>query len=165
MPDTSDYLARIRDLAGAKDPIAAQAHSAALIEELIAGVSAERLGARPAPDKWSVAEILAHLAEDEIATAWRYRQMVEHSGIALAGFDQDLWVNLGGYCNRDPHDSLALYRLLREANLHFLRALTAEQWACFGVHAERGRISVRELATHMAGHDANHIQQIRAILS
>lgn len=44
---------------------------------------------RPGKDKWSVAEILAHLAEDEIATAWRYRQMVDHGGIELAGFDHN----------------------------------------------------------------------------
>jgi len=165
MPDTPDYLARIRSHAQGKDPLATQAKSPALIAELLGNVPAEKLTARPAPDKWSVTEILAHLAEDEIATAWRYRQMVEHSGIALAGFDQDLWANLGNYAARDGHDSLALFRLLREANLHFLRALTPEQWECFGVHAERGRITVRELANHMVGHDANHIAQIQKILS
>ena len=165
MPDTAEYLARIRAEAKGKDPLTAQAQSPALIAELVANKSAEKLTARPAPGKWSVAEILAHLAEDEIATAWRYRQMVEHSGIALAGFDQELWAKLGDYASRDPHDSLALYRLLREANLRFLRALTPEQWECFGVHAERGRITVRELATHMVGHDENHIAQIQKILS
>jgi len=164
MPDTPDYLARIRALAASKDPLSAQAQSPAIISKLIANIPAERLTRRPAPEKWSVAEILAHLAEDEIATAWRYRQIVEHTNIALAGFDQDLWANLGGYSTRDPHDSHALYRLLREANLQFLRALTPEQWECFGVHAERGRITVRELATHMVGHDANHIAQIQRIL-
>jgi hypothetical protein len=78
MPDTPDYLARIRDLAAARDPLTAQAQSPALIAELIANIPAERLITGPAPGKWSVAEILAHLAEDEIATAWRYRQIVEH---------------------------------------------------------------------------------------
>jgi hypothetical protein len=165
MPDTPEYLSRIRERAEGKDTLIAQAQSPSLIGELIAKTPAERLRARPTPDKWSVGEILAHLAEDEIATAWRYRQMVEHSGGALAGFDQDMWANLGNYAGRDPQESLSLYRLLREANLHFLRALNAEQWDCFGIHAERGRITVRELAGHMVGHDANHIEQIRKILS
>lgn len=165
MPDTPDYLARIREHAKGKDPLVSQAQSPARIAELIANVPADRLTRKPAPDKWSVAEILAHLAEDEIATAWRYRQIVEHPGIALVGFDQDLWANLGNYAAREPHDSLLLYRLLREANLHFLRALTPEQWDAFGIHAERGRITVRELATHMIGHDANHIAQMERILS
>jgi len=164
MPDTAEYLSRIRECAEGKDPMAAQAQSPEHIAELIANIPAEKLRARPAPDKWSVAEILAHLAEDEIATAWRYRQMVEHNGGELAGFDQDLWAKLGNYSGRDPRDSLGLFRLLREANLHFLGALAAEQWECFGIHAERGRITVRDLAAHMVGHDANHIEQIRKIV-
>lgn len=165
MPDTSDYLARIRSLAGAKDPLVAQAEAPALIADLIGSVSPERLTLRPKQDKWSVGEILAHLAEDEIATAWRYRQMVEHSGSALAGFDENLWAELGNYSERDPHNSLTLFRLLRDANIRFLQALKPEQWESFGVHAERGRITVRDLATHMVGHDANHIEQIRKILN
>ena len=164
MPDTPDYLTRIRELAKSQDPLTAQAQAPNLLAELIANVPSERLKARPAPEKWSVGEILAHLAEDEIATAWRYRQMVEHNGPALAGFDQDLWARLGDYGVRVPEESLTLFRLLRNSNLQFLSALNPEQWECFGMHAERGRITVRDLAAHMAGHDANHIEQIRNIL-
>lgn len=165
MPDTPDYLARIRDCASGKDPLKAQAQAPNLLAELINGVSNERLAKQPGTGKWSVSEILAHLAEDEIATAWRYRQMVEHSGINLTGFDQDLWAKLGHYAARVPQESLALFRLLRGANLEFLRGLSAEQWNCFGIHAERGRITVSDLAAHMVGHDANHFAQIRIILS
>jgi len=100
-----------------------------------------------------------------VPIAWRYRQMVEHSGIELSGFDQDFWAQAGGYNSRDPQESLALFRLLRNANLQFLEALTTHQWNCFGIHAERGRITVRDLAIHMAGHDMNHIEQIRRILA
>jgi hypothetical protein len=141
-----------------------QKQGPAVLAELIASASSQQLTTRPNPEKWSIGEILAHLAEDEIATAWRYRQMVEHSGIELPGFDQDMWANLGDYRSRPPHESLALFQLLREANLSFLGQLTSEQWECSGIHAERGRITVRDLAIHMAGHDANHIEQIRHIL-
>jgi uncharacterized damage-inducible protein DinB len=134
------------------------------VAQLVAKASAQQLTTRPSPNKWSIGEILAHLAEDESVTAWRYRQMVEHNGIALPGFDQDMWARLGNYASRPPHESLSLFRLLREANLQFLHQLTPEQWECFGIHAERGRITVRDLAAHMAGHDANHLEQIRKIL-
>lgn len=164
MPDTSDYLARIREHASGKDPLEAQAQTAEILAELIAGASKTRLTTPPGKGKWSVAEIVAHLAEDEIATAWRYRQMVEHSGIGLAGFDQDMWSRMGNYAARDPQESLLLFRLLRKANLEFLRGLSAGEWECFGIHAERGRITVRDLAIHMAGHDANHLEQIRRML-
>jgi hypothetical protein len=165
VPDTAEYLERIREHSQGKDPLVLQRNTLEVLAALIASQSAEQLMSRPRPDKWSVGEILAHLAEDEIATAWRYRQMVEHSGIDLAGFDQDMWARLGDYKSRPPQDSLELFRLLRLANLQFLEQLSPEQWECHGIHAERGRITVRDLAVHMAGHDANHIEQIRKILA
>jgi uncharacterized damage-inducible protein DinB len=162
--DTTEYLARMRDSVQGKDPLELQRQAPAVLADMVANASDEQLTRRPSKDKWSIGEILAHLAEDEIATAWRYRQMVEHTGLQLAGFDQDLWARSGDYASRVPHESLALFRLLRNANLQFLEHITPEQWECFGIHAERDRITVRELAVHMAGHDANHIEQIRRIL-
>lgn len=91
--------------------------------------------------------------------------MIERSGCELSAFDQDLWAQLSTYGSSRTQDVMALFRLLREANLRMLTQLTAEQWECWGFHAERGRITVRELASHMAGHDQNHIDQIRALLS
>jgi len=141
-----------------------QKQTVAVLAELVAKAPDEQLTRRPGKDKWSVGEILAHLAEDEIATAWRYRQIVEHTGVELAAFDQDLWARMGDYASRVPRDSLALFRLLRDANLQFLQRISPEQWQCFGIHAERGRITIKDLVVHMAGHDANHIRQIRTIL-
>jgi uncharacterized damage-inducible protein DinB len=164
VPDTAEYLARICQHVREKEPLALQGETPGVLAGLIAKKSHQQLTTRPSKDKWSIGEILAHLAEDEIATAWRYRQMAEHSGIELAGFDQDLWAKLGGYAARVPQDSLELFRLLRTTNLQFLQQLAPEQWECFGIHAERGRITVRDLAAHMAGHDINHIEQIRKIL-
>jgi uncharacterized damage-inducible protein DinB len=165
VPDTTDYLSRIRDYAQGKDPVELQAQTPELIAELLAKATHEQMTTRPSKDKWSIGEILAHLAEDELATAWRYRQMVEHSGLRLMGFDQDLWAQLGDYRSRVPHESLTLFRLLRSANLQFLKQITPEQWECCGIHVERGRITIKDLAVHMAGHDANHIKQIRTILN
>lgn len=164
MPDTTDYLTRVREYAEGKDPLELQSQTPTILAELVRQASHEQLTTRPDKDKWSIAEILAHLAEDEIATAWRYRQMLEHSGLELGGFDQDLWAQVGSYGSRVPHESLALFRLLRNVNLQFLQQITSDQWECFGVHVERGRITIRDLAVHMAGHDANHIEQIRRIL-
>ena len=164
MPDSAEYLNRIRDYAQGRDPLELQEATATVLAELLEGASDQQLRARPSPNKWSVAEILAHLADDEISSAWRYRQMVEHNGITLSGFDQELWARMGDYGSRAPQESLELFRLLRKANLQFLRQLTPEQWECFGIHAERGRITIRSLAAHMAGHDANHVEQIRRIL-
>jgi hypothetical protein len=91
--------------------------------------------------------------------------MIENPGLTLAGFDQDLWAKLGDYSAWTAEDALTMFRLLREANLHMLEKLTPEQWDSPGIHAERGPMSVRILARHMAGHDRNHLDQIRNLLA
>ena len=164
MPDTAEYLKRIRENARGENPLDLQRQTPLVLAKLTAQASDDQLTTRPSKDKWSVAEILAHLAEDEIASAWRYRQMVEHNGTALTGFDQDLWCRLGDYASRPTFESLELFRLLRKLNIEFLERLAPEQWEYCGIHAERGRISVKDLVIHMAGHDVNHIEQIRGIL-
>ena len=108
--------------------------------------------------------ILAHLAEAELTASWRYRQMLERPGTPLSAYDQDEWARRGDYNSWEPHEALGMFRLLRVANLRLLSGLTAEEWQRFGVHAERGRITVADLAIHMAGHDAGHIDQIRRIV-
>lgn len=164
MPDSAEYLQRVQSLVAGNDYLAIQSQTADALSELIEGVPEAELQQRPKPEKWSVAEILAHLAEDEIVTAWRYRQMIETPGCQLAGFDQDLWAKLGNYRSRKASDSLELFRLLRRSNISMLERLTPEEWQRYGIHAERGRITVQELAHHMAGHDTNHLQQVRSIL-
>jgi DinB family protein len=165
METPMQYRARIVGLMEGKDPVAVQRGTAQHLTELIDGVPAEKLRQRPAPDKWSVAEVLAHLAEGEITSSWRYRQILEHNGCSLPGYDQELWARLGGYASRAPKDSLQQFRLLREANLQMFDKLTPEEWQRRGVHLERGEMTVRDLAVQIAGHDINHVAQVRKILN
>ncbi len=164
MSNFEEYKARILKYSEGKDPIAMQREMPKLLSQLIAGVPESKLRERPQPGKWSVAEILAHLAEDEITSSWRYRQMIEKDGLPLPGFDQDLWAKLGDYGSWSPTDALALFTLLRQANLNMFGRLSEEEWERHGIHAERGRMSVRDLARQMAGHDRNHLEQIERIL-
>jgi uncharacterized damage-inducible protein DinB len=161
MENQEQYKARILALVEGKDALAVQREARKNLAELIAGIPADKLRQRPAPDKWSVAEILAHLSETEIVSSWRYRQMIEHNGTPLPGYDQDLWEALGEYSSRDAEQSLQVFQSLREANLRMFARLTAEQWQRHGIHAERGYMSVADLARQVAGHDINHIEQIR----
>jgi len=165
MATAAEYKARILSFVEGKDPVEVQRQTPALLAELTDGVAESRLYERPEPGKWSVAELVAHLADAEIGCSWRYRQMIEHSGSPLSPYDQELWNTLGSYSSRRLSESLPLFRLLRENNLRMLDRLTSEQWERYGMHAERGRMSVRELAQQIAGHDLNHVEQIRKILA
>lgn len=165
MAETAEqYKARFASYTQGKDPVAMQRETPHTLATLIDGVPAARLKASRVPNKWSVTEILMHLAEDELTSSWRYRQMLEYDGPQLAGFDQDLWAKWSDYRSWEPNDALNMFRLLREANLKLFAQLTSEQWERHGIHSERGRITVRELCRHMAAHDINHIEQIRRIL-
>jgi uncharacterized damage-inducible protein DinB len=160
-----EYSRRLESYVEGKDPIGMQREAPHTVARLLQGVPEPKLKQRPAPGKWSVAEIVAHLAEDELATGWRYRQILEHDYPHLESFDQDLWAALGDYGSWSAAEALALYRMLREANLRMLARLTPEQWQRAGMHRERGKLTVRELSRHMAAHDENHIRQIKKILA
>jgi hypothetical protein len=159
-----EYKARILGLMQGKDPVAVQRETHKQLAALVAGEPENKLRARPAADRWSVAEVLAHLSEAEITASWRYRQMIEHSGCSLPGYGQELWASLGDYASRDPRESLELFRLLRETNLRMFAKMTPEEWQRHGVHLERGPMTVYDLAIQIAGHDINHTAQVRAIL-
>ncbi len=159
-----EYRARLNSYVADKDPIEMLRTAPDVLAKLIDGVPEQVLNRAPAAGKWSVNAILAHMAEDELVSSWRYRQMIEHDGATLLGFDQDLWARLGNYESWPATEALAMFRLLREANLRMFGTLTSEEWQRHGLHAERGRMTVEDLARHMAAHDLNHIIQVRRLL-
>lgn len=164
METIADYKARILSYIEGKDPLEVQRKTPELLADMIVSVPEKQLLERSSPDKWSVAELLAHFADSEAVNTWRYRQMIEHDGGPLPGYDQELWHRLGDYPSRRPEESLMLFRLLREANLRTFARLTPEEWQRKGIHAERGPTTVRDLVVLIAGHDLNHLAQIRKIL-
>jgi hypothetical protein len=165
MKETAEqYIRRITGHVEGKQPLAVQASTAKKIERLIKGVSTAKLRKRPAPEKWSVNEILAHLAEAEIAGGFRMRLILGSPGTPVAAFDQDAWVLSGHYGKRDPRKSLEQFRALRQANLELLKSLTPEQWKHHGMHAERGKETIEHIVRMFAGHDLNHLRQIEEIV-
>jgi uncharacterized damage-inducible protein DinB len=142
-----------------------QAAAPRKLEAMLKGVAASKLRKRPAPGKWSVAEIITHLADAEVVVGWRIRMILGAPGTTIQAFDQDQWVAALHYDKRDVRGLLKQFRALREANLALLKTLTPEQWKHYGVHSERGEESIETIVRMMAGHDVNHIAQIAGILS
>jgi len=165
METVAQYAARIRSYVEGKEPLAVQRQTPILLARMIEGVPEAKLKARPQPDRWSAAEVLAHLAEAELVATWRYRHMLEHDGQPLSAYDQNLWHRLGDYASRNPQDSLQQFRLLRQANLEMFERLTPQEWERHGIHVERGRMTVADLVQQIAGHDLNHLEQIKKVLA
>lgn len=159
----ASYKAKILSYQAGADFLALQAAAPEKLASLVDGLSAEQLARRPAPQKWSIQEIVAHLADDELVGGYRLRMILSSSGTPIQAFDQDVWARVGRYDGIEVRSSLELFRVLRRANLALLRSLDPAEWEMFGVHAERGVETVRDIAMYFAGHDINHFKQIEAI--
>ena len=161
---TNPYVAKMVAFTEGKDPIEMQREMPGILSQIIQGVPEKELRRSPAPGKWSVSEIIAHLADSEVVSVWRYRQMIEFNDGPLTPYDQDKWASMGKYSAAEIKESLQLYTMLRKINLDMFARLTPQEWKRGGIHAERGRITVESLARHVAGHDRNHLEQIQKIL-
>ncbi len=163
MPETfAQYRKRILGYLGERDPIRIQRRTPARLERLVADLPRRLLTPRPAPGRWSVLEVIHHMADAELAMGWRLRNMLATPGLDLPWWDQDLWATRLGYAERRPGPALALFRALREGNLALLLGVPRRRWATgYGVHEVRGRQTVAEFVAMEAAHDLAHIRQIR----
>src|SRR4051794_36111709 len=120
------YTQRILDYVDGREPIAVQAATAARLDQLIAGLSTADLRKRPAPDRWSIGEIVAPLADAEIVIGYRLRLILGSPATSIVPYDQDSGATSGHYDRREPRQSIELLRVLRDANLALLESLDAE---------------------------------------
>lgn len=164
MPETAQqYIQRILGHVEGQDAMKVQRTTAAKLKKLVHGLTPKQLKWRPEPGKWSIAEILAHLADVEIVASWRMRSIIGANGTTIQPFDQDVWASVFQYSQRDSKSSLEVFRVLRGNNLVMLKALPREAWDNHGLHLERGKETIAHLARLFAGHDTNHILQIERI--
>jgi len=159
-----EYIARVLGYLEGKEPLEVMASAPKKLAKAVKGVGKKKMGKRPSPDKWSVTEILAHLADTEIVQGFRIRMILGASGTPIQGFDQDEWAKYSNYAEHDPELSLEAYRATRERTVRLLKSLPPEAWERYGMHSERGKETVRRVAEMMAGHDLNHLKAIREIL-
>ena len=159
-----EYVRRIRGYVASKDTLAVLRKTPSLLRSAVRGASPAALARHPAPGKWSVREILAHLADDEMVWGYRIRRILAENGSAIEGFDQVRWAETGRYNSTRPTDSIDMERSLRAANLALFSRLSKKEWKQYGTHSQFGRLTIAAAAELLAGHDLNHLAQIRRIL-
>src|SRR5215468_5095649 len=165
MQETAEqYISRIVGYVEGQDAIKVQRATAGKLKKLSSGLTSSQLKWRPEPAKWSIAEIIAHLADAEIVASWRMRSVIGENGITIQPFDQDQWASVFNYRGRDARRSLEVFRSLRENNLAMLKEIAPETWDNYGMHLERGKESIAHLARMFAGHDTNHLLQVERIV-
>jgi hypothetical protein len=157
------YTQRMLNNSRGHDPLRLQQATPRKLSALIKGLNQKRLSTRPGPGQWSIAEILAHLADAELVIGYRIRLILASNGTVIQAFDQDVWAETFNYKQRDCKMSLATFRALRQSNLHVLGSVPRRSWQNYGEHAERGKESIEHLVRMIAGHDLNHLQQVEKI--
>ena len=157
------YVNRILGNVEGKDPVRVQKNTAKKIDKAISRLNKKALRRRPGKGKWSITEILAHLTDAELAAGWRLRSILARNGTTIQGFDQDAWAQTFRYADREPKQSLKMFRVLRANNLALLESVPRELWKNHGVHSERGKEKVVHIVRQLAGHDLNHLMQIEQL--
>ena len=161
--EAQDYVASILGMLGDRDPFAVLAETADDVAAVVAGLSDAQLRQPEAPGKWSLVQIVQHLADSEVVWGWRLRLVLAHDRPPLTGYDQDAWAQRLRYAEAPIGDALDQLRVLRRVHLRILRSLSAEERARVGVHAERGDESVDHMIRLYAGHDLVHRRQLRRV--
>jgi hypothetical protein len=134
------------------------------IRREVATLSPRQMKTRPAPGKWSVQEVLAHLEDmEEISMRKRVEAMVREDRPVLAAIDQEARAVEMRYDRKEPRRCLVAFTEERKANLKWLRKLRPAQLKRKGVHEEVGKVSVEEFLNEWAFHDLGHLKQILEI--
>ena len=157
------YVAAVLDLLGDADPMTVLRSSVSWFTENTRGLSRSALSTPELPGKWSIVAVLQHVADSELVWGYRLRKVLSEDRPTLTGFDQDRWSERLRYAEAERDDALALFHVLREANLRLLDDASASDLSRFGVHAERGEESVSCMIRLYAGHDLVHRRQLERI--
>jgi hypothetical protein len=155
------YMARIFATLGDRDPIAVLESTPLRLEQLLAGFDEDDLARSYAPGKWSVREIVAHLADCEIGLGFRFRQALAEEDHAVQPFDQDLWA--ARYPRLDPALALEAFTGLRRWNLALFSGFELIDWNRSVRYSFEGVDSIDDMVRFLAGHDLNHLAQLEAI--
>jgi uncharacterized damage-inducible protein DinB len=157
------YTQRILGYTEGQDSLKVQQGTAKKLAALIRRKTKKQLTRRPAPGKWSIAEILAHLADTEIVVGWRLRQILSTNGTPIQAYDQNTWAAAFDYAHRDAKRSLEVFRFLRDVNVALLKSVPKQLWDNYGMHQERGKETVAHVVRMIAGHDLNHLRQVEGL--
>jgi hypothetical protein len=134
-----------------------------LIAVTLTGVFGEEEDFVPAPGKWSIRQIVAHVADSELVCAHSFRQMIAEENPTMIAYDQEAWAKNLDYARRKPKQSLESFRHMRAENYELLKDLPESAYARTGNHSLRGSITLRDLLELLAQHAESHARQMQSV--
>jgi uncharacterized damage-inducible protein DinB len=148
---------------GEQDARAVIAATPGMLHQAICALTPEQIEAPIAPGKWSVRQIVAHLADCELVFAFRLRQTLAMNSPVIQPFDQDAWAER--YDVYDLPSAMEMFRAAREWNLKLIGGASTADFAREMTHPERGTMTFGTVVATMAGHDLNHLAQVQGYVA
>ncbi|HET8549441.1 MAG TPA: DinB family protein [Bryobacteraceae bacterium] len=134
-----------------------------LIASALTGAAGSEVDFKPAPNKWSVRQIAAHVSDSELVAAERMRRIIAEDKPQIVGYDQNKWAENLDYARRKPSQSLEMFRDIRAESYELLKGVPEAAYQRTGQHSERGPMTLLNLIELMAQHAEKHAQQIREV--
>ena len=158
-----EYAAALLHLVGTQDPMEVLRATPGALRRELDHIPASQLGTPEAPGKWSARVVIAHLADSELAEAYRLRMVLASDHPTIVPSDQDQWATGLHYERTDVTKSLERFSLLRQTNLDLWANASPDDLARVGIHGERGPENVERMRHLHAGHDLAHLRQLARI--
>lgn len=130
---------------------------------VLTGTGVEEADFTPAPGKWSIRQIMAHLADAEVVVAHRMRLVIAEENPTLTAFDEGAWATRLDYARRKPAQSLETFRRMRGENFELLKGLPPETWERCGNHTTAGRLTLGAVLRIYVEHAENHARQMESV--
>jgi DinB superfamily len=160
--EIAGYVDALIGLLGDQDPVAVLRETPHALQQFVA--VPEAIVTKPEePGKWSIRDVVQHLADSELVGGFRLRMVLAHDRPDLTGYDQDRWANRLRYDEVDVHDALQQFIVLRRANLRLWQNLSADDLRRVGLHRERGEENLGHMRRLYAAHDLLHRRQVERI--
>ena len=165
-PALQAYLDKTDAYRAGREPLGLMRGAPARLAREVRGLRTAQLRKRPAKGKWSIQEIVGHLMDTEVVYAYRWHMAYSESGSPIQGYDQEMWIREEDYRHAkwSVKEMLEHIGNLRRSTLYYLdRIPRAEAKRRHGIHSERGKETMHRTQELIAGHDINHLEQIKAI--
>ncbi len=131
------------------------------VRAALEGITEAELDIRPAPDEWTVREVVHHLPDSEMTSAIRLRRLLVEDAPILGGYDEERFARTLGYAERPIEAALELFDLIRRVTAEIIQRMTETDWAREGTHSESGRYSCETWLELYAAHAHEHADQIQ----
>ncbi len=149
MSEIQDYLERFR-------------RGGEILATATTGAAGPELNFKGAPDKWSIRQIVCHLADSEVCAAMRFRQTIAEDNPTIQWYDEKAWAENLDYHRRKLSHAVETFRRTRAEIHDLIKDLPDTAWSRPYVHSRFGANTLMGLLRNYTEHLENHVEQIRA---